>query len=119
MSSSLAGRFFTTEPPRKPIFGVDYSLTVTTRPQPAAPIGVGSGKMKGSGNLEKMLLVSNRAGRGCFEVGVRLNVVLRLSLGSIFFLLNQIRQSEQAISNLFLLKVGCQISRYVQNNYLQ
>ena len=46
--------------------------------------------MRGSGNLEKMLLVSNRAGRGCFEVGVRLNVVLRLSLGSIFFLLNQI-----------------------------
>ena len=84
---------------------------------PTAPIGVGSGKMKSSGNLEKMLLVSNRAGRSCFEVGVRLNVVLRLSLGSIFFLLNQIRQSEQAISNL--LKVGCQISRYVQNNYLQ
>ena len=29
MSSSLAGRFFTTEPPRKPIFGVYSSLTVT------------------------------------------------------------------------------------------
>lgn len=80
--------------------------------------------MRGSGNLEKMLLVSNRVGKGYFEVGGRrLNVVLRLSLDFILLYFLPVNsdneKTEQAISNLFLFQVGNQISMCVQDNYLQ
>lgn len=62
--------------------------------------------MRGSGNLGEVLPVSNKVGKGYFEVGGRRLNVLRLSLDFIllYFLPanSDNKKTEQAISSLFL-----------------